>query len=538
MKCLFFLFFFASYSFSQTSDHAYSLYQGVEKSRISIPTITLLTDKNKISALQNPKNNSYYVSALISANINLATDGVWTTLENGDRLWQCRINSPGAKAISILYSDFNIPDHSFFHIYDESTHNTLGAFSKENNNEQKTFITDYIPSNTCVIEYYESKEDKGITPFVISNIGHFFRGVKSTSDFGESQKCMINANCSEGNNWRAQQKGVMRILVLDNLGQAWCTGTLINNTKYDGRPFILTARHCTETSTKSQINQYIYYFNYQGATCTNPATEPTDYSVVGSQLRASNSTSLDDGSSDFSLLELIKNVPSGFSAKFVGWRNTATPSPSGVIIHHPSGDIKKVSTYTIPTVSTGWIVPTDHSHWLVKYAATTNGKSVSEGGSSGAALLDNMGLIIGTLSGGESDCTTPSLPDYYGKMNEHWNPSGSDSAHQLKYWLDPIDSGVESIGLLDCDSCKYKSSISKSNLGLDCKLVYNSDYLIIQTDLPKFNFSIFNMEGKMIQTKQNWNSYTPITISMMDKGIYFIKIDNGNRFKNFKFVNY
>jgi PKD repeat protein len=112
-----------------------------------------------------------------------------------------------------------------------------------------------------------------------------------------------------------------------------------------------------------------------------------------------------------------------------------------VSIHHPAGDIKKISTFSGNTVSTQWGSATG-SHWRVTWTANANGHGVTEGGSSGSPLFDNTGNIIGTLTGGGSYCTALSAPDQYGKMAFHWTNNGTTAIEQLKPWLDPANLNV------------------------------------------------------------------------------------------------
>ena len=128
------------------------------------------------------------------------------------------------------------------------------------------------------------------------------------------------------------------------------------------------------------------------------------------------------------------------------------PSPVGVTIHHPAGDIKKISTYTTPVESSQWS-GTSGTHWQVYWSETETNWGVTEGGSSGAPLYDNTGKIIGALTGGQAACepdgsgsgTGPDQPDYYGKFSYSWDQNGNDPSQQLKYWLDPINAGITSL---------------------------------------------------------------------------------------------
>jgi len=221
----------------------------------------------------------------------------------------------------------------------------------------------------------------------------------------------------------------------------WCSGSLINNTNNDGTPYFLSAAHCGEGASTSDMNQWVFYFNYEASGCSNPPSSPSYNTIVGATFRANDPTSGNSGS-DFLLVELNNNVPLYYNPVYNGWNRSNSSSPSGVSIHHPAGDIKKISTYSSPTQSsTAWNgLP---SHWRLTWAYTTNGRSIMEGGSSGSPLFDNNGRIIGDLTGGYTynSCNTPS-PAFYGKVYYSWDQNGTASNRRLKPWLDPGSTGV------------------------------------------------------------------------------------------------
>ena len=114
-------------------------------------------------------------------------------------------------------------------------------------------------------------------------------------------------------------------------------------------------------------------------------------------------------------------------------------------IHHPAGDIKKVSRENDPLISTTFGSCPANSHWGV----TGWDEGVTEGGSSGSPLFDQNHRIVGQLHGGASACGAASLSDEYGKMSYSWNPQNSDSTNQLKYWLDPHQSNASFVNGYD-----------------------------------------------------------------------------------------
>ncbi|MCD4683524.1 MAG: PKD domain-containing protein, partial [Bacteroidales bacterium] len=197
------------------------------------------------------------------------------------------------------------------------------------------------------------------------------------------------------------------------------------------------------TASASDRNQWIFYFNYESSGCSNPGSSPGYNSKTGATLKARGDI---DGGSDFQLVQINSAISSYYNIYYNGWDRSGSSSSSGVAIHHPAGDIKKISTYNSTLTSATWngsgYIGATNAHWRAYWIATTNGHGVNEGGSSGSPIFNSSGRVLGTLTGGSSSCSNPYWPDLYGKFSYHWQSNGSSSSVQLKPWLDPNNSGV------------------------------------------------------------------------------------------------
>ena len=393
----------------------------------------------------------YHFALNIPVDLGIGSSGNWETAPDGTRVWRLNVRSPGALALTLYFDLFRIPEGGKLFVYNPMRTRLLGAFTSLNNNNMSSFATALIQGDQLTLEY-DTPDGLSLPELHISEIAYAYRGVpdytSQKTGFGGSGKCEVNVNCSEGNNWQNQKRGVARLQIKrSNQQDVFCTGTLVNNTKNDGTPYLLTADHCGRYSSPLDMSQWIFYFDYESMDCPNPANEPLSKSMTGASLISHGGNGGSTGS-DFFLVLLNSAIPDTFNAYYNGWnRDTASISPSGVGIHHPEGDIKKISTYTVPVQKALWIGDAVLSHWRVVWSATTNGHGTTEPGSSGSPLFDEQGCLIGTLTGGESKCDTASLnkPDYYGMFSYHWDKNGSDPGSTLKYWLDPVNSGVASL---------------------------------------------------------------------------------------------
>ncbi len=414
---------------------------------VELPEFDLESVRNE--DLQDEKEGNYpKIARLLETNVPLEQNGEqWSVLETGERVWRQAIRSEGAMALSVQFENFAIPAGSRLFIYTPDYAHQIGAFTEFNNHESGVFSTQLVPGEEVIVEYIEPEFVAGQGQFTIIGAFHAYRMIPEAEaanrDFGDSDPCQVNANCTEGNNWQDQKRGVVRIFVVEGTMGGWCSGSLVNNTAQDCRPFILTALHCGQNATAANMNQWVFNFNYEAPGCNNPFSQGNlaNQSMTGCIRRADSGDNGGNNGSDYMLVELNNDVPTAYNPYYNGWRRNNVTSSSGVSIHHPAGDIKKISTYNSSLSSTSWGFATG-SHWQVQWTATTNGHGVTEGGSSGSPIFDNQGLIIGTLTGGSSFCSQPFAPDLYGKMSYHWQSNPGDN---LSVWLDPVNSGVTSL---------------------------------------------------------------------------------------------
>lgn len=403
---------------------------------LSAPAMEAILEQDR----QNPV--PYRFAVNLPADLDFKSSGAWTTAMDGSRVWRLSISAPGALALTLYFDRFRLPRGGKLFVYNPSRTELLGAFTELNNNPQNTFATSLIQGDQLTLEY--NTNDQLQDPDIhVSEVAYAYRGVPDRNlktGFGASGACEVNINCSEGNGAQSMKRGVARIEVKSGGSTLWCTGSVVNNTRNDETPYVLTANHCGKNSSASDISKWIFYFNYEASGCPKPSVEPGNNSLTGAQMKAH----ADVTGSDFFLVLLNQSIPVSYNVYYNGWSRENIPSPSGVGIHHPQGDIKKISTYTSPLTTSTWNGNTHPSHWRVTWAGTTNGHGVTEGGSSGSPIFDNNGLLVGTLTGGDSYCdsTSLNLPDYYGKFSYDWDQNGSDSAKVLKYWLDPDSTGL------------------------------------------------------------------------------------------------
>ncbi|MCB1127582.1 MAG: T9SS type A sorting domain-containing protein [Verrucomicrobiae bacterium] len=369
------------------------------------------------------------------------TDGLWTELAGGDRVWRARITSPGALALEVFFDEFRLPEGARLYAYSPTGEHVVGGYVPSHGSRFGVFSTEQVPGGSCILEYHHPAGTALERPFRVSGVAHAYRDLGGQ----KAQDCEVDIICSpEGDDWQDEADGVVRIRVVDSGSVGYCSGSLVNNTAQDCAPYILTALHCGITASNSDFNQWKFYFQYERTGCDLGPAFLNKVLTGCTRLADSNDGGGDNGS-DFLLVE-ADPVPASFDPYWNGWNTSTSASSSGVSIHHPDGDEKKISTYTTTLQAISLGAP-QASHWRVFWTGTPNGHGVTEGGSSGSPLFDPNGRIVGTLTGGSSYCNSvvpggQLQPDFYGRMSYHWTSNPNPANEKLKVWLDPLNSGV------------------------------------------------------------------------------------------------
>ena len=437
----------------ESTPKSFSLEQSVEIETQILPAFDIQKfieedEMERTSSQQKP----YRFANPISVDFNMNTHGTWNINDDGSSIWQFSIESPGAHSLNLIYDRFNIPEGAEFFVYSEDREMVLGAFTNYNHKPHGGFSTAPVVGDVIILEYNEPASPEFSGEISIDIVAHDYRDVFFNEErgYGDSGSCNNNVNCAVGDDWRDEIRSVA--MILTSGGSRLCTGSLVNNTSQDLAPYFLTANHCLGGN-----NSWIFMFNYESPSCNNQ-NGPTNMTVSGSSLLANSSTS------DFALLLLNETPPESYNVHYAGWDVSGSTPSIPVGIHHPSGDIKKISFDYNNASNSGnyW----DVNNWE---------DGTTEPGSSGSPLFDGVTQrIIGQLYGGTASCTSITY-DTYGKTSTSWNLGMSN-------YLDPNNTGASFINGIDAIDLP------------DPELSYNASDLIFDlsdgdTDVSSINIS-------------------------------------------------
>jgi len=390
----------------------------------------MITENNADDQLPENKLKPFRFAYPFEVNITPENSGEWLQGENGFAVWKITIRSAGAKSLNIIFDEFNLSETARLFLYSEKENHILGAFTSFNNKLSGMFAVSPVLGDEITVQYEIPENEIQNKPFRISRVNHDYIGILKAGGRRPLDKlagaCNIDVNCDDWDDWNDIQNAVCRMIVH---GVEVCTGVLINNTAENQKPYILSAAHCYNYWNYAETT--VYAFNYESPFCAPLDGDPLN-TISGAQMKAQ------FDSLDFALAELSLVPPPDFRPYFAGWNRSADMPSSSVSIHHPQGDIKKLAyDANPPTVASFGNSYTKNG--FLKIAQWEQG--VTEAGSSGGPIFDTNKNVIGTLTGGEATCKNP-VNDYYERFSMSWDFK-TDTAKQLKYWLDPVKLGVQ-----------------------------------------------------------------------------------------------
>ncbi len=453
--------------------------------------------------------------------------GEWTEMSDGTKIWRLHLSSPGAFDINVDFNRYQLNTGSMVFIYPPDQSYYFGGFNQQNNSESKYLPTNFVSGDEIVIELQVKSGISDYGFLQIGSLAHAYIDVfgKKVSNPGTSGPCNVDINCASGVNWQVVKKAVCRLAIKSGSSTVFCTGALVNNTKQDTIPYLLTANHCI--SSAYQANTALFLFDFEADTCGKKVVS-SSWSLAGSSLLATSD------SIDFSLLRLNETPPGQYKPYYAGWSLSQVPAANTVCIHHPEGDLKKISIDTNPLTTEyqdpippvlSWLYDESipQAFWRVINWET----GTTEGGSSGAPLFNHNKLIVGNLTGGQANCTTP-VNDYFSKFFVGWDHyDGSDK--QLKSWLDPEGTGITNLtgfnpfgetDTIPIDTVEYAERFTLFPNPAYGEVCFETDSL----DISGGYLTLYTLTGKkMAEYRITESVRLRFDVSFLPQGIYILK---------------
>lgn len=388
-----------------------------------IVNVEAILDQDSLDGRHNPR-----ISVKQEVNIS-GKDGILIKKSNFS-LWKFALESEGAKSLSIRFKDTHLPEKAIMFIYNKDTRFIVGPIHSDNF-RNGSFRSDYINGDRVEISIF--------LPSLVDTVGlrinfydYGFIPLNSlTNLFASSLECNVNVACDEGNGWECQINSVC--VVYDDEGRP-CSGSLVNNACCDLSQYILSANHCLS----GNVDDFLFRFNWQTPDCENGESAPTEWvTYLGAETIAS------WGSTDFILFEMSQRIRSEDRISFAGWDRRNIIPAEVTMIHHPRGDVKKITFNENPVLENNTITSIDgliilapqHSLRVTLNQTGGNDFGILQRGSSGGPWFNNERRIIGHTSLGQTPSSCNLERDALaGRFFNSWTGGGTPNS-RLQNWL-------------------------------------------------------------------------------------------------------
>ncbi|MHB9057164.1 MAG: trypsin-like serine peptidase, partial [Paludibacteraceae bacterium] len=366
-------------------------------------------------------------------------DGEWSNVDEG-RLWSMGFQSNGAYSINFVFDHFFLSDSAKLYVTNITGTMLYGPVTSKQNTKNGYFLTDLIQGDDVTIYLYEPKSEKGKSRLTVKRVVHAYKNLFSNMAYGNlggSESCNNDIACFPA--WDEESDAVALVLLSD--GTEWCTGSLLMTANQSFRPYFLSAFHCIDdpnapngslSATEiSNAENWMFKFQYKMTSCGG-STATAGITYNGAVFRAA------WNASDFSLMEMDNSPLGDTQFTWLGWDRSGNTPTSGTGIHHPAGDVMKISFETNQFQTSSW--GGTNNHWLLAFD-----DGVVQKGSSGSPILDQNDRVVGQLHGNQNYNQSLSFCDQpraeYGRFNNSWTGGGTNTT-RLSNWLDPCGSGA------------------------------------------------------------------------------------------------
>jgi hypothetical protein len=418
----------------------------------------------------------------------------WMPSGNGGQVAAVAVTSPEAGRIRAGLRVYRLPDQATVHFLGTGTgyavsggriNETIGANLAAGDRSERAHIY-WSPVLAGAEVTVEIELPAGLgadaVEVALPMVSHVWADAlpvpeRASERVGEASYCELDATCYQAS-WASQMNATARMVFSDGSWSYLCTGTLLND--YDDAtqlPWFLTARHCISSQTEaSSLNTDWFY----GSPSCNAGTLGDGVVTL-----AGGATLLHtDAATDASFLRL--NAPPPAGSAFSGWSAQLPSAAAGVTgIHHPQGDLKKISFGLVSdfetcggvagsgTYSCAYTPAGGADHIEVRWNSGT-----TEAGSSGSGLFLTGGkLLVGQLHGGISSCSS-GFADDYGAFKVSYD-------NGIHRWLGSASAPKSlMVSLAGAGSGSVQSSPAGIDCGGDCAMSFGAGVQVVLSATP------------------------------------------------------
>ena len=338
-----------------------------------------------------------------------AGTGAWS-VTRGAATWRYSVRVPTAVSLSFHATNIFLPSSAQLkvvaggstYIYSGKDINKRQLWSRISKGDSLAMELTVAPKERRYVVLQIASVQAGYRGFGQAVPDHpYYTRLRQQTRGGSISSCIVNYECDV----TAANTGPGQATVAIIVGNAFqCSGTLINDVPHDGKPYVLTARHCENGQpgggSPSAATNVVVYWDATSP-CGSALGTLYDPGIVTQQGATTVAEQQD------AWLLLLNQPPAASDAYLAGFDATGGTIQGGYTIHHALSNDKQFTTWngqaTAQTVAPNTSIPVSFTSnfWDVVNLAGTVGP-----GASGSALFDQNNHVVGSLSlGNEASAT-------------------------------------------------------------------------------------------------------------------------------------
>jgi hypothetical protein len=355
----------------------------------------------------------------------------WVGVEGG-RAARLAATSPGALALRVAIDLRGVAaDVEMTFFGSKSAQRLFGPYRVgEIADRMPAWWSPLTEGETLTVEFFSPRaRSPGAADPRVVEVGHLFldpaerRADKRLADIGDAGSCNVDVQCSPldaTSAFRDVMESVAQMVFVDGSSIGLCTGTLLNDSDSSTqKPWFFSANHCfdnesapfkTPTQMQSVASTLATLWFFEANACGSATPNPSWVQLSGGATYIYN-----DEQSDVLFVRLNNPPPGG--AYFAGWdANAVSVGASGIDIHHPEGDLKKVTQGAV-----FGFAKYDSTSAPNQYVELAWSSGTTEPGSSGSGFFTPSGgqyVLRGALRGGFAACSDLTGHDFFSRFDQ------------------------------------------------------------------------------------------------------------------------
>jgi hypothetical protein len=349
-----------------------------------------------------------------------------------------------------------------------------------------------ISGKSIIIEYYEPFDNRNEGALMINSVARVYKHVDSDS-FGQQTQCLRSFEHQSSAKPLRDGAASIAMIIVDN-GQRIATGAFVNNSQFDGVPYMITA----EDALMGEPLNWVFVLDYAENRCSEEFA-CWDHALCGADILVS------DQNTELALIKTKQSPEKSWDIFFAGWELYLGSSQRYTCIQHAFGAVQSVSYYngTLQRNSFNGEVKYDVNEW-------DSGNTFY--GSVGSPLFSANNQIVGFLVGGNLECNDNGR-DSFASMSDAWD--------SFKDYLDPVNRISLSLAGLYSEYAP-EQSVSTTSLVLFPNPSAGSIYLQNNSGEAVEYIAIYDAVGKYITTL--FPTDPRLDVSFLQGGSYFFQI--------------